>query len=70
MIMTKEELENGFTEYAIEDIEGALQLVIGLFIGLNVAYCDIRGGEGNSKKKIIIEGPEGQRKITIHAAES
>lgn len=66
--MTKDELEKEFTEYAYSDIEGALQLITGLFVGLNVAFCDIRGSDGDGQKKINIEGPDGQRKITIHPA--
>jgi len=66
--MTQDELEKEFTEYACNDIEGALMLITGLFVGLNVAYCELKSGEGDGQKTIEIEGPEGQRKITIHAA--
>ncbi len=66
--MTQTELEKAFTDYAYEDIEGALMLITGLFVGINVAYCELKSGEGDGQKKIDIEGPEGQRKITIHAA--
>jgi len=66
--MTQDELEHEFTEYAKNDIEGALILITGLFVGINVAYCEIRSGEGDGQKTINIKGTEGQRKITIHAA--
>ena len=66
--MTQDELVSEFTEYAKQDVEGALQLITGLFVGLNVAFVELRGDEGDGQKQITIDGPEGQRKITIHAA--
>lgn len=62
----KERLEAGFIDYAKQDIEGALQLITGLFIGLNTAFVEIHADKGDSDKAIHIQGPEGQRKITIH----
>lgn len=62
----KQELEEQFTDFARRDIEEALILVTGLFVGLHIAFCDIRGNEGDGQKKIDIEG---HRNITIHAAE-
>ena len=66
--MNKDELVEEVTEYAKEDIEGAIQIITGLFVGLNVAYVEMRGDEGDGDKQIDIEGPTGQRRITIHAA--
>ncbi len=66
--MTKDELADEFTEYAKQDIEGALSLITGLFVGLNVAFVELRGNVRDGQKQIEIDGPEGQRKITIHAA--
>jgi len=66
--MTKEELVDEFSELAKADIEGALQVITGLFVGLNVAFVELRGNDGDGSKQITIDGPEGQRKITIHAA--
>jgi hypothetical protein len=63
---TKDELIEILTDYAKTDIEGALQVVSGVFIGLHEVYIEMRGEDG--KKKIDIDGPAGQRKITIHAA--
>ncbi len=66
--MTKDELADEFTEYAKQDIERALSLITGLFVGLNVAFVELRGNVRDGQKQIEIDGPEGQRKITIHAA--
>jgi len=51
-----------------EDIEGALQLITGMFIDINIAYAEIHGSDGDGEKRIDITGPYGQRKVTIHSA--
>lgn len=66
--MNKDQLVDAFIELAKEDMEGALQAVTGLFIGLNVAFVELKGEEGDGQKQIDIDGPPGQRTITIHAA--
>lgn len=66
--MAQDEIVNDFIEYAKQDIEGALMVITGLFIGLNVTFAELHGDEGDGLKKINIVGPEGQRKITIHEA--
>jgi hypothetical protein len=65
-IMTKDELIENLIDYAKTDIEGALQIVCGAFIGLHEVYIEMRGED--SKKQIDINGTAGQRKITINAA--
>lgn len=66
VIMTKsEQLEKLMFELAGEDVNEALKVSAGLFVGLYVAYLERTGSDIN--KAINIEGGEGQRNITIHA---
>ncbi len=58
-----EELKQAFFEYANNDIEGAMSLIMGLFIGLNEAYIELRGEDGT--KEIRLETLN-QRNVTIH----
>jgi len=62
---TKNQLIKILTDYAKTDIEGALQVVSEVFIGLHEVYIEMRGED--EKKQIDIVGLAGQRKITIHA---
>ena len=63
----QQKLEKAFIEYAKADIEGALQLITGMFVGVHIAFCECMGEKGDSDNQINIKGPIGQRKITIHA---
>ena len=65
--MKKKELQQAFTEFVQQDVDEALTLITGMFVGLSVAYCELRGEEGDGEKNIRIRGDEDQRKITIHA---
>ena len=62
--MTTDELTDVFIDYAREDLEGAIQLMTGLFVGISESYVKSQGAD--YKKEIIIDG-KGQRKITIHS---
>ena len=59
------QLEKSLTDYAKKDIEGALQLITGMFIDINIAYAEIRA-DGDGEKRIDIT--DGRRKVTIHSA--
>ena len=65
---TKELLLNDILALAKEDIECALMVVTGAFVGLNVAFVALKTNGSDALKEITVTGPEGQRKITIHAA--
>jgi len=69
MAIKKEELEELFTEYAKEDINSALSLITGLYVGVNelVVSMDKNYTEGSEKKTINITGS--YRDITIHAVD-
>lgn len=62
------ELTDKFIELAKQDIDHALQIATGIFVTIAVISVDLHGNAGDGKKQITIEGPDGQRKITIHAA--
>ena len=62
--MTTDELIDEFIDYAREDLEGAMQLMTGLFVGISEYYVKSQGAD--YKKEIVIDG-NGQRKITIHS---
>lgn len=64
--MTEEELMKAFGKYAARDLDGALVLITGLFVGICEVCCEIRGVE--SGKTINIAGMAGERPITIHPA--
>lgn len=64
--MTKDELANGFKELASNDVDGALALATGIFVGL-VEACVAMNGE-DPKREIKIESGR-QRDITLHEAE-
>jgi hypothetical protein len=66
--MNEDELVKEFSDFAKQDIEEALPVITGLFVGLIEAYTDLRGEDGDGKKEINIKGI-GSRNITIHAAE-
>ena len=65
---TSEIVLDAIHELAKSDLEEALMVVTGAFVGLNVAFVEINGSEGDGNRELTIDGPEGQRKITIHAA--
>ena len=64
--MTTDELIDEFIDYAREDLEGAMQLMTGLFVGISESYVKSQGEDIDCKKEIVIDG-NGQRKITIHS---
>lgn len=64
--MTNEELEQAFTEKCKEDLDGALMLITGLFVGINIAFCEIQGDPGDGDKQITINGGPGSRIIKIY----
>ena len=62
--MKTDELIDEFIDYAREDLDGAFQLMTGLFVGISEAYIKSKGED--YKKEITIDGNK-QRKITVHA---
>ena len=62
-------LAEAITEYAKEDLEQALGLLGGIFVGLNEVYVANNSDDERAKMDIVITGGVGQRKVTIHRAE-
>ena len=63
--MNTQELEKAFLKLVDEDIELALQIVTGMFVGLTIEYTKLRGHDTSTD--LVINGC-GERNITIHAA--
>lgn len=64
-----EKIEKLMLELAAEDVNEALEVATGLFVGLCVAHAEQQGHDTN-QNSINVKGGEGQRNITIHALES
>ena len=66
--MSKEQqakdLAGAFTDFAAEYPQSALALITGLFVGLLEYSIEEQGGD--PRQKIVIEGGEGRRNITVH----
>lgn len=62
---TEEKVIDLVEKYAIEDLDGALELVTGLFVGLMTTYMELNDQDPNTELVISGNG-EGQRKITLH----
>lgn len=62
------DLGAAITDFAKEDLETALQLIGGIFIGLNEVYISMRTDDETAKNKDIVISSDipGQRKVTIH----
>ncbi len=66
--ITVKQVSEIITEYAKQDLEDALKLISGHFVGLHVAYVTLspEAEDGAEKNKIEITNKSG-RNITIHA---
>lgn len=62
--MNTKKFEESFLELVDDDVEAALQLITGMFVGLTVEYTKIRGHDPSVD--LFIDGC-GNRNITIHA---
>ena len=61
----KENIIDLIGKLAGEDVDGALELVTGLFVGLLTAYMEFKDQDPNTE--IVLNGDgKGQRKITLH----
>ena len=59
-------LQKGFMDLAYDDLDTALPLITGLFVGLHIANAEIITGNDCKNISIDINGC-GSRNITIHA---
>ena len=62
----EQEITNLIGELAGEDVDAALELATGIFVGMLTAYMEFKGEDPNVETVITGSGP-GQRRITLHA---
>jgi hypothetical protein len=67
MEMKTEKLEAAFLELAERDATAALQLITGMFVGLNLEFVRRQGEDANKEIKLM---GFGNRNITIHAKDA
>jgi hypothetical protein len=67
MEMKTEKLESAFLEFVERDATAALQLITGMFVGLNLEFVRRQGEDANKEIKIM---GCGNRNITIHAKDA
>ena len=60
----QDDLTESFTDFAAEYPKSALSLITGLFVGLLEHSVEEQGGD--PRAKIVIEGGDGRRNITVH----
>ena len=61
---TLDEVTTSFRKYMHEDLEGALQLITGMFVSVSEVYMEVRGYSSDGEIRFTTGAK--QRDITIH----